>query len=377
MKIIIAGDFCPINRVAQKFDQGDFESVLGDVKVIVADADYSIINFECPVTKDGDRPIEKQGPNLHCSEKGVEAVKWAGFDCVTLANNHFFDYGKEGVKHTLEACEKYGVDTVGGGMNLYEASNILYKEIESKTLAVINCCEHEFSIATKEKAGSNPLNPIQQYYAIQDAKAKADNVLVIVHGGHELWQLPSPRMQETYRFFIDAGADAVVNHHQHCYSGYEIYKSKPIFYGLGNFCFDKPKYFEGLWEYGYMVNIFFGDKMSFELIPYEQCTIKPTINSLEDCSTFNMRIKELNSIIADSHLLAEKNSMYYQQQTKYTRLSFEPYHGKVLNKLYKTGLLPKLMNKSKYLKLQNMLVCESHRDKILYFLDQTISNKIE
>jgi poly-gamma-glutamate synthesis protein (capsule biosynthesis protein) len=121
---------------------------------------------------------------------------------------------------------------VGGGTNLQEASKILYKKIDEKVLALINCCENEFSIATEVTAGSNPLNPIQQYYAIQEAKSKADYVLVIVHGGHELWQLPSPRMQETYRFFIDAGADAVVNHHQHCYSGYEIYKKKPYILNL-------------------------------------------------------------------------------------------------------------------------------------------------
>jgi poly-gamma-glutamate synthesis protein (capsule biosynthesis protein) len=48
-------------------------------------------------------------------------------------------------------------------------------------------------------------------------------------------------MVETYRFFIEAGADAVVNHHQHCICGYEVYKGKPIFYGLGNFCFDWAK----------------------------------------------------------------------------------------------------------------------------------------
>ena len=86
----------------------------------------------------------------------------------------------------------------------------------------------------------NPLLPIQQFYKIQEAKENADYVLVIVHGGIEHYQLPTSRMIETYRFFIDAGADAVVNHHQHCYSGYERYKSKPIIYGLGNLLFDNP-----------------------------------------------------------------------------------------------------------------------------------------
>ena len=108
----------------------------GEVKDVISDADYSIVNFECPVTKGGEKPIEKCGPNLQCSEKGMEAVKWAGFDCVTLANNHFLDYGKDGVENTLEACKKYGIDTVGGGKNLHESSKILYKEVDGKTLAL-------------------------------------------------------------------------------------------------------------------------------------------------------------------------------------------------------------------------------------------------
>lgn len=115
MKVLIAGDFCPRLRVAEKFDQGDYEFVLDEVKDIISDADYSIVNFECPVTMGGEKQIDKCGPNLQCSENGVEAVKWAGFDCVTLANNHFLDFGKEGVKHTLEASKKHGIDTVGGG----------------------------------------------------------------------------------------------------------------------------------------------------------------------------------------------------------------------------------------------------------------------
>ena len=93
MKVLIAGDFCPQHRVAEKFEKNNYETVLGEIKEIISDADYSIVNFECSVTKGGEKPIEKHGPNLQCSEKGIEAVKWAGFDCVTLANNHFLDYG--------------------------------------------------------------------------------------------------------------------------------------------------------------------------------------------------------------------------------------------------------------------------------------------
>ena len=165
MIILIAGDFCPQNRVSQQIEKGDYESVLGKAREVTAKADYSIVNFECTVTKGGEEPIVKQGPNLQCSSKGIEAIKWAGFDCMTLANNHFRDYGDEGVKNTIVACRSTGIDNVGGGNNLQEASAILYKQIGEHTLAIINCCEHEFSIATEDTAGSNPLNPIQQYYS--------------------------------------------------------------------------------------------------------------------------------------------------------------------------------------------------------------------
>ena len=77
-------------------------------------------------------------------------------------------------------------------------------------MAVINCCEHEFSVTTGDFPGANPLNPIRQFYKISEARKDADYVVVIVHGGHEMLQLPSPRMQELYRYFIDVGADAVI-----------------------------------------------------------------------------------------------------------------------------------------------------------------------
>lgn len=370
MKVVIVGDFCPRGRVVEKFEQGDYEYVLGKVKDIISDADYSIVNFECPVTKGGEKPIEKCGPNLQCSEKGMEAVKWAGFDCVTLANNHFFDYGKEGVKNTLEACKKYGVDFVGGGMNLQEASEILFKEIDGKILAIINCCEHEFSIATEDTAGSNPLNPIKQYYAVKEAKEKADYVLVIVHGGNEHFQLPSPRMQEIYRFFIDAGADAVVNHHQHCYSGFEVYSGKPIFYGLGNFCFDKKGKINDKWNEGYMVIInLCKNNISFDVIPYNQCSEKASLFLQKNKQKQNIidSINNLNIVISNKDDLKKKYTLYIEKNSS-LRATFSPYTNKLLRSLCSHGLLPSFLPKKKKLLIQAYIQCESHLPKVMNFL---------
>ena len=369
ISVLVAGDFCPQRRVSALFDKGDFASVLGDIRSSVMDADYRIVNFECPISKGDESPIIKRGPNLRCSEKGLEAVKWAGFDCVTLANNHFYDYGREGVVNTLDACKKYNLDTVGGGVNLTNASEILFKEINGKKLAIINCCEHEYSIASENTAGSNPLDPIQQYYTITKARELADYVLVVVHGGHEMWQLPSPRMVQTYRFFIDAGADAVVNHHQHCFSGYEVYKNKPIFYGLGNFCFDKPSDYSELWWFGFMVKIHLSNTISFDFIPYEQCRKEPIVRLLDSRDAFENRLNELRETIHDETRLAEETARYYEGKARFTRMAFEPYHGRICGKLYSIGMLPNLLTKKKLRILQNMLVCESHRDSALHNLN--------
>lgn len=367
MNILIAGDFCPRDRVGILLEEGNYSYVLGDVKRVVSQADYSIVNLECPVTKGSVKPISKIGPNLQCTEKGIDAIKWAGFDCLTLANNHFYDFGEEGVRTTLEVCDKYGVDHVGGGSSLEEASKVLYKSIVKEKLAIINCCEHEFSIATETSGGSNPLNPIQQYYAIQEAKTKADYVLVIVHGGHEHWQLPSPRMVETYRFFIDAGADAVVNHHQHCFSGYEVYKEKPIFYGLGNFCFDNPIYRDGFWNEGYMLDLHFGNHIMFETITYTQCAKEPQV-IIQKEESFDEKLEKLNAIIVDKERLKNETIKYYNSCANQYGNIFEPIRNRYYLACKYRRWLPSLITKKRKLSAENYINCESHRDKLIHFL---------
>ena len=373
MKILIAGDFCQGYRVDALVKERRYGELFDEVKPIIESEDYSIVNLEFPVVldKDSAHPIPKCGPNLEGTIEAVEAVKYAGFKCCTLANNHILDQGEQCCLDTKNELEKAGVDTVGVGSNLSEAGNILYKEIDGETLAIINCCEHEFSIATETSAGANPLNPIHQYYAIQEAKKKADYVLVIVHGGHEHFQLPSPRMQETYRFFVDAGADAVVNHHQHCYSGYEVYNGKPIFYGLGNFCFDDSKSRNSIWNEGYMVRLEFKSVfVNYELIPYTQCDKIPAVQLMSDHLRFNLMIQSLNVNLQNRDLLAKRTADYYSSTASSMLLMHQPYENRILNKLYRMHLLPSLVSKKRFLRLLNYIDCESHHDKHVFALKQ-------
>ncbi len=374
MKIVIAGDYCPKDRVAELIDSNRYENIFSDVTEIIAQADFRILNFECPIVNGECRPIEKNGPCLKTTKNSLKPIVDAGFNVVTLANNHFYDFGDKGITDTIDELDKLNIAHVGGGKNLNISSEILFLQKGGKKLAIINCCEHEFSIATENTAGCNPLNPINQWYAIQKARNTADYVIVIVHGGHEMCQLPSLRMKETYHFFIDSGADAVINHHQHCYSGFEKYKGKPIFYGLGNFCFDWDGKRNSIWNYGFLVLLSFDEKkISFETIPYSQCDEKPVVRLLEDRKEFDKDILSLNIIIQDTELLKQQHEKWMDQREGNYSISLEPYSNRFFRFACRKGFLPHFFNKKRAIELLNYVSCESHRDCMINMFSKQIN----
>ena len=370
MRLLIAGDFFPSAQVADLFAKKDFGSVLSGVREVVSSADLSVVNLECPVG--GLSPISKVGPALKCGEEALEALKYAGFGCVTLANNHINDYGGEGVRNTLGKVREYSLDSVGAGLNTAEASKFLVKEIGGIRVAIINCCETEFSIAGDNTPGACALDPVEQYNTIREARKVADKVVVIVHGGYERCRFPSPRMVRTYRFFVDAGADAVLNHHQHCASGYEVYSGKPIFYGLGNLCFATDNN-EGMqWHEGYMVMLTLQEDMhepSFSLIPYLQCLDGPSVRLMgpDEERAFLERIASLNDIIAHPQALKKAFEGFLDQQASVYGRVFSP-TGKVAGMLTSAGLLKPFLSERKRLLLKDYVECESHREGLTNYL---------
>lgn len=121
---------------------------------------------------------------------------------------------------------------------------------------------------------------------------------MIVHGGIELYPYPTPRMVSLYLWFIDLGADVVINHHQHCYSGYESYK-KGLFFMVWFFCFDWIGKRKSDWNDGYMVRLSFEEDKplseTFEIIPYIQCDDIPGIRLMTNEE--NRRFKSKLGII--------------------------------------------------------------------------------
>lgn len=374
MNLVIAGDFCPNDRfLTGRANLND--SVSQEIVEIFKSSSFSILNFESPILLKSEsfHKILKQGPHLLNDRYSLEYVKSIGIDAITLANNHIKDYGSQGVIDTINISNEVGLEYVGVGADISDANKFLLKKIDGKSIAIVNCCENEFSIATSSSYGSNPIDPVRQYYSIKKAKEISDYVVVIVHGGIEHFQLPTLRMKQIYRFFIDAGADAVVNHHQHCFSGYEIYNHKPIFYGLGNFMFDWNGKRNGIWNEGYLLNLQFeANEIKFDIIPYTQCNDKPTVCLMSEIQNniFSAKIEELNDIIQDDiRLNAELNSFMDRTEADYL-LALSPYSSRYPVALFRRGLLPSFLSKKRILRIYDYLKCESHRDRLIHFIEK-------
>lgn len=371
INIIIAGDFCPHERVEKLLNNGKHETILHSIKPITTESDYCVVNLEAPIAYGSEEAIDKSGPNLGMTSNAINAIKDAGFKMVTLANNHFYDFGDEGVNNTINLLKQKNIDFVGGGRNIHEAQKYFIKEIKGKKVTFVNLCENEFSIATEKTGGSNPLDIVSNFYQIKEARENADYVIVIAHGGHEGYQLPSPRMKKTYRFFIDAGADVVINHHQHCFSGYEIYNNKPIFYGLGNFCFDWDGIRNDIWNEGYFVELEFNSKIDFHLHPYMQCNEEPIVklHDTEEKEYFMTKIGNLNSIIIDDIKLNEAFNKFCHTHKNNYNMQLEPYTNRYIKALRSRHLIPSFISRRKKNLIINLFRCESHKDIMMNILN--------
>lgn len=368
MNIIIAGDIF-INEKLKKKAFID-NSVLG----LFSSADYRIVNLEAPLTANVPKnKIIKTGPHL-CStaETMIPYLKELQIDLVTLANNHIFDYGVTGLEDTLQTCKQYNIHTVGAGLTIKHARATSYRKINGRTLAVVNFAENEWCNATDERGGANPYDLIENSRQIRQARDSADVVLVIIHGGHELYHYPSPRMVKHYRYFAEQGATAVIGHHTHCVSGYEIHQNVPIFYSLGNLLFDSTTSFSG-WYQGVLLEIKIDahGQPAWKLIPYSQT--KPQqgiciIDKVESQGIFQ-RINEINKVIAcPAQLMARWQSFTASKQQYYLSSVTIPWYFLrcILEKLQLSG---RFYSKKQLKLVHNLVRCEAHRDLLLASLE--------
>jgi len=373
IKILITGDFCPINRIEELSLNNQHEQVFNDFLPKLEEVDIAITNLECPLI-DKDYISEKFGPLLKASTKTVETLKFGGFDVVTLSNNHIMDHGVAGLNSTIETLKLNRIDFVGVGENLESAREPLIKYIKNKKIAFFNFAENEFSNTQGDYAGANPLSLVNNFNDIRKYKNEVDFIIVIYHGGNEMYQLPSPRLKETLRFFVDCGANAVMAHHTHCFSGYEVYHDSPIFYGLGNFIFDYNLRKNELWNIGIGIVLKIEDsKIDFEIIPFSQNkNNNDGLKLLNEDETriFNTKIIELNAIISDDLRLNVEFDKFIELKRKQYSHFLEPYSNRILHGMFGRNFIPSFYSKKKKRLLLNLIRCEAHRDIILNLLSR-------
>ena len=229
-------------------------------------ADIAMLNNEFCFSYNGE-PMEGKAWTFRGKPTNVSIYHEMGIDIVDLANNHCYDFGKQAFLDTLDTLKDAGIEYMGAGRNIEEASLPVYYIIEGKKIAYVAATRAEKYILTPEATATDPgvlrcYDPAAFIEVIKEAKQNADIVIANVHWGTEDSHWLEDVQPETAYQYIDAGADLIVGSHAHCLQGIEYYKGVPIVYNLGNFWFSEYDIDTGL------LGVTITDDNSMELVFY-------------------------------------------------------------------------------------------------------------
>ncbi|KKQ86165.1 MAG: hypothetical protein UT08_C0001G0031 [Candidatus Woesebacteria bacterium GW2011_GWB1_38_8] len=319
-------------------------------------------NFEGPVVINNPRPIRKVGSFLKQNKIAVDILIRSGFNLINLANNHIFDYGNSSLRFTIDSLNK--IKTVGAGMDFNSAYRPTIINIHGLRIAFLSYCEAEFGCLLEDsgRGGYAWINHHKVIEIITSVKKTSDFVVIQVHAGVECIRLPLPEWRLRYKELIDWGADVVIGHHPHQVQGWELYKSKPIFYSLGNYYFDRENS-DAKWNEGIIVSLTINKKGITDLnaIPIRRTQDKiykmkrdtaKNLNRLNNLQENSKYIKEIDALALQ--LWEKRYKQYYIDVVQYTRnrkVFFLPFHPE---------------NKDKIVSINNLLLLhniriESHR----------------
>jgi Bacterial capsule synthesis protein PGA_cap len=199
--------------------------------------DLTIINHECPST-DVVARLDKTFV-FRCDPEALDEARRAGVDVASLANNHGFDQGPQGLLDSIRNIERAGIVPVGAGTSQEKADAPAYIEVKGWRVAVVGVGEvtdPDSQVAVGDEIGTSVGHDFPRALAaIRGAEADADLVIVVIHWGLELDIRPRAYQVDEAHRMIDAGADVIFGSHAHRLQPMDTYHDKPIFYGLGNF----------------------------------------------------------------------------------------------------------------------------------------------
>jgi poly-gamma-glutamate synthesis protein (capsule biosynthesis protein) len=213
-------------------------TAFGPIAPVLQGADLALVNLETAVTGRG-TPEPKEF-HFRAPASAFAAVRAAGVDAVSLANNHVLDYGRVGLLDTLDAAAAAGMPIFGAGRDAAAAYAPWLVTVRGTRIAVLGLSQI-FTLANTwgardDRPGvalSHDLNRVRA--AVAAARAAADVVVVFNHWGQESVNCPSKLQKDLTAVLVQAGADIVVGAHAHVLQGAGWSGRAFVAYGMGNF----------------------------------------------------------------------------------------------------------------------------------------------
>ena len=212
-----------------------FEKIAGFLK----SADLTFANLETPISNRGTNVGSIY--SFRSNPKSIQGLTYAGFDVISIANNHAWDYGPDAFRDTMDNLASAGISYIGGGHTEAEAHAGVIKKVGDTNVGFLgytNLLPKSLS-AVGDKAGLAILDEPRMVQDIKLMKSRASIVVVSFHWGEEYHAVHNALQERIAHEAIDAGADLIIGHHPHVPEDIEQYKGKYIVYSLGNFIFDQ------------------------------------------------------------------------------------------------------------------------------------------
>lgn len=214
--------------------------VWSEIAPIMEQADIRFCNLECALTNSTEA-IKKPFVFRVAPSVGQQVLRAGGFNVVSLANNHAYDYGPVGLASTLTAVEDAGILAAGAGRGRAQA--IAPRIITVNGLRVGLVAYTWWIPEMYEWGATKPslaiLNIATLPEEIRQAKSACDVLVVSMHWGNEYTQTIPEIQRYVAHLAVENGADLILGHHAHVAQEIEWYHDRPIFHSLGNCLFDR------------------------------------------------------------------------------------------------------------------------------------------
>ncbi|TYC20213.1 CapA family protein [Micromonospora sp. MP36] len=236
LRLAFAGDVHFTGRTLRLLD--DPQTAFGRIASVLRDADLTLVNLETAVTNRG-TPQPKRF-QFRSPETAYSALRAAGIDAVSIANNHTLDYGQVGLLDTVDAAADANFPVFGAGRNADAAYAPWLSTVKGVRVAVLGMSQvHELATqwkATETRPGiAMAFDGVRATSAVQAARKQADLVIVFMHWGVEGNSCPTGEMKTFARQLAAAGADIVIGTHAHTLLADGWLGKTYVHYGLGNF----------------------------------------------------------------------------------------------------------------------------------------------